>query len=106
MQSGYAPFFFSSAVLLDGKTVVVEGGEYNNGQSVWTTIGSQGTVTPFGGVTWVVNSPPTGWSTIGDAQSRSSGRWNLLPVELLHQADRLSHCRKHLDRWSQRPGSP
>jgi len=69
MQSGYAPFFFSSAVLLDGKTVVVEGGEYNNGQSVWTTIGSQGTVTPFGGVTWVVNSPPTGWSTIGDAQS-------------------------------------
>ncbi len=69
MQSGYAPFFFSSQVMLDGKTVVVEGGEYNNGQSVWTTIGSLGTVTPFGGVTWVANTPPTGWSTIGDAQS-------------------------------------
>ncbi len=69
MQSGYAPFFFSSAVLTDGKTVVVEGGEYNNGSSSWTTIGSQGTVTPWGGMTWVVNSPPSGWSTIGDAQS-------------------------------------
>ncbi len=70
MQSGYAPFFFSSAVLLDGKTIVVEGGEYNNGQGVWTTIGSQGTYTPFTpNLTWVVNNPPTGWSTIGDAES-------------------------------------
>jgi len=69
MQSGYAPFFFSSVVMLDGKTVLAEGGEYNNGQSVWTTLGSLGTVTPFGGMTWVANSPPTGWSTIGDAES-------------------------------------
>jgi hypothetical protein len=69
MQSGYAPFFFSSTVFLDGKTVLIEGGEYNNGSAVWTTIGSLGTVTPFGGVTWVVNAPPSGWSTIGDAQS-------------------------------------
>jgi hypothetical protein len=58
MQSGYAPFFFSSAVLLDGKTIVAEGGEYNNGQGVWTTLGSQGTLTPFGSLSWVANSPP------------------------------------------------
>jgi len=69
MQSGYAPFFFSSAVMLDGTTIVVEGGEYNNGSAVWTTIGSRGTLTPFGSISWVVNSPPSGWSTIGDAQS-------------------------------------
>ena len=69
MQSGYAPFFFSSAVMLDGKTVLIEGGEYNNGSAVWTTIGSRGTVTPWGGVSWVVNAPPSGWGTIGDAQS-------------------------------------
>ena len=37
MQSGYAPWFFGSQVLLDGKTIVVEGGEYNSGSSVWTT---------------------------------------------------------------------
>jgi hypothetical protein len=69
MQSGYSPFFFSSAVMLDGKTVLAEGGEYNNGQSVWTTLGSLGTLTPFAGITWVANTPPTGWSTIGDAES-------------------------------------
>lgn len=69
MQSGYAPFFFSTQVMLDGKTVVAEGGEYNNGQSVWTTLGSVGTVVPFGAITWAANAPPTGWGTIGDAQS-------------------------------------
>ncbi len=70
MQSGYSPFFFSSAVLTDGKTIVIEGGEYNNGQAVWTTIGSQGTYTPFvPNLTWVVNTPPTGWARIGDAQA-------------------------------------
>jgi hypothetical protein len=69
MQSGYSPFFFSSVVMLDGKTVLIEGGEYNNGQAVWTTLGSLGTVTPFGAVTWVSNSPPSGWGTIGDAQN-------------------------------------
>ena len=69
MQAGYAPFFFSSAILIDGKTIVVEGGEYNNGQAVWTNLGSIGTLTPFGGITWTANSPPSGWSNIGDAQS-------------------------------------
>ena len=67
--AGYAPFFFSTAVMPDGKTVIAEGGEYNNGQSVWTTLGSVGTLTPFAGITWAANTPPTGWSTIGDAQS-------------------------------------
>lgn len=69
MQSGYGPFFFSSAVLIDGKTIVAEGGEYNNGNASWTTLGAQGTVTPWGGMTWAANAPPTGWGTIGDAQS-------------------------------------
>ncbi len=69
MQSGYSPFYFSSAVFLDGKTVIAEGGEYNNGQSVWTTLGAVGTVTPWGGMTWAANSPPSGWGTIGDAES-------------------------------------
>lgn len=69
MQSGYAPFFFSSGVLLDGRTILTEGGEYNNGNAVWTTLGALGTLTPFGAISWVSNSPPTGWGTIGDAQS-------------------------------------
>jgi hypothetical protein len=77
LQSGYAPFFFGTALLLDGKTFVVEGGEYNNGQAVWTTLGAIGTVTPFGGISFVANAPPSGWSTIGDAQNvvLSDGRY-------------------------------
>ncbi len=49
--------------------VVIEGGEYNQGVGVWTTLGAVGTIVPFGGVSWVLNNPPAGWSTIGDAES-------------------------------------
>lgn len=69
MQADYGPFFFSAAVMLDGKTVIIEGGEYNFGSAVWTTKGSVGTVTPWGGMTWAANNPPSGWTTIGDAQA-------------------------------------
>jgi hypothetical protein len=69
MTADYAPFFFSSVVMLDGKTLLVEGGEYNFGAAQWTTKGNLGTVTPWGGITFVSNTPPTGWSTIGDAQN-------------------------------------
>jgi hypothetical protein len=68
LQSGYAPWFFGSQVLLDGKTIVVEGGEYNSGSSVWTTLGSIGTISG-NTITWVKNNPPSGWSTLGDAES-------------------------------------
>ena len=69
LQAGYAPIYFGSQVLLDGRHVAVEGGEYNNGTSAWTNLGSYGTITPFGNVSWVANSPPTGWANIGDAES-------------------------------------
>jgi len=81
MQAGYSPFFFSSAVFLNGTTIIVEGGEYNNGSAVWTTIGSLGTLTPFGGINWTSNAPPSGWSTIGDAQN------SLLPNGMYIQAN-------------------
>lgn len=69
MTSNYSPFFFSSVVMLDGVTVLAEGGEYNFGSAVWTNLGNLGTVTPWGGLTWVANNPPSGWSRIGDAES-------------------------------------
>jgi hypothetical protein len=56
-------------VLLDGRHVVIEGGEYNQGTAVWTTLGAVGTIPPFGDITWTLNSPPAGWGTIGDAES-------------------------------------
>jgi len=70
LPSNYGPFYFGSQVLLNGKQVVIEGGEYNLGTAIWTTMGAIGTVTPFSGpLSWVANAPPSGWSTVGDAQS-------------------------------------
>jgi hypothetical protein len=67
---GYGPLYYGSQVLLNGRQVVIEGGEYNFGSAVWTTMGAIGTVTPFSGpLSWTANAPPVGWTTIGDAQS-------------------------------------
>jgi len=60
--------FFGSQVLLDGKTIAVEGGEYNNGSDAWTTLGALGTISGST-ITWAKNSPPSGWGNIGDAES-------------------------------------
>jgi FG-GAP-like repeat len=68
MPAGYAPRFFSSAVLPDGR-VIVEGGEYNNTgscASAWTNLGA--IYDPLLN-TWTSVSPPAGWTHIGDAQS-------------------------------------
>jgi len=70
LQSGYGPLYYGGSVFLDGKTVIIEGGEYNFGASVWTNLGAIGTYAPFtGAITWVGNNPPTGWANIGDAES-------------------------------------
>jgi hypothetical protein len=69
LPAGYQPIYFGSQILLDGRHVVIEGGEYNMGTAVWTTLGAVGTITPFGNVSWVSNAPPAGWGTIGDAES-------------------------------------
>ncbi len=66
MPAGYAPRFFSSAVLPDGR-VIVEGGEYNTGcTAVWTNLGA--IYNPLDN-TWTSVTPPAGWGYIGDAQS-------------------------------------
>ena len=65
LVSNYGPLFFASAVLPDGR-VIVEGGEQNFAQYVWTNKGA--IYDPIGNV-WTPMNPPSGWSTIGDAQS-------------------------------------
>jgi hypothetical protein len=61
----YAPQYDASAILPDGR-VIVEGGEYNNGQAVWTSMGA--IYDPVAD-TWTAVSPPSGWSNIGDSES-------------------------------------
>jgi hypothetical protein len=63
--AGYSPLYHGSAVLPDGR-VIIEGGEYNFGNAVWTNMGA--IYDPLTD-TWTSVNPPTGWSTIGDAQS-------------------------------------
>lgn len=63
MPSGYAPFDFAGGVLADGK-LLVEGGEYNNGDDVESNLGA--IYDPVAN-TWTSVAPPSGWTQIGDA---------------------------------------
>ncbi|HTR52904.1 MAG TPA: hypothetical protein VMJ10_19450 [Kofleriaceae bacterium] len=63
LPDGYAPLYYASAVLPDGR-VIAEGGEYDGGPMVWTTRGA--IYDPIAN-TWSALQPPTGWSSIGDA---------------------------------------
>ena len=67
MQAGYAPLYFSSAVLPDGR-VIVEGGEYECSSGSCNVVDeTQGAIYNPLTDTWAVMSPPAGWTTIGDA---------------------------------------
>jgi hypothetical protein len=74
MPSGYSPLYFASQVLPDGQHVVVNGGEYLNCNAVWT---NKGAIYDSVANTWTNVPPPSGWTSIGDAQSvvRTDGQY-------------------------------
>jgi hypothetical protein len=63
MPSNYAPLYFASAVLADGR-VIVEGGEYNFLSQDETNLGA--IYDPVKNK-WTNVNPPSGWSEIGDS---------------------------------------
>jgi hypothetical protein len=63
LPAGYTPLYHATAVLPDGR-VIIEGGEYNALQPVWT---NQGAIYDPKANTWTLVNPPSGWTTIGDA---------------------------------------
>ncbi len=84
LDVSYQPLYFSSQTLLNAVNhgnstdcpsgqqqcgqVILEGGEYNANQGVWTNQGVIGTYSPFtGGIQFSSNAPPAGWISIGDA---------------------------------------
>ncbi len=69
LPGSYAPLYYGSEVLTDGK-LIINGGEYNNNNAVWTTLGA--IYDPVKNK-WTSVTPPTGWTTIGDAQSTLLG---------------------------------
>src|SRR5579864_2126566 len=65
MPAGYDPDWFASAVLPDGR-LLVEGGEVNQAVTNETNLGA--IYDPVANL-WTAVSPPSGWTTIGDAPS-------------------------------------
>ena len=65
LPAGYAPRFFSSAILSDGR-LIIEGGEYNGAacKDVETNLGA---IYDPRADTWTPAPAPTGWKEIGDA---------------------------------------
>jgi hypothetical protein len=67
MPAGYAPRFFASGVLPDGR-MIVEGGEYN-GQNCDDVETTKGAIYDPKSDQWTSVAPPAGWTTVGDAES-------------------------------------
>jgi hypothetical protein len=65
LPSGYAPLYFASAMLADGRIVIL-GGEYNFGNFVLT---NQGAIYDPVADTWTSLAAPAGWGYIGDSPS-------------------------------------
>jgi hypothetical protein len=62
--AGYSPLYSATSILPDGK-VIVEGGEYNAGNTAFTTDGAL--YDPVAD-SWMRIHPPITWGTIGDAE--------------------------------------
>jgi hypothetical protein len=65
LPTGYSPDAFASAVLADGR-LLIEGGEYNQGQFAFTNLGA--VYDPLKNA-WTKLAPPKGWKFIGDSPS-------------------------------------
>ena len=63
LPAGYVPDAFASAVLADGRLVII-GGEYNNGNF---TLTNQGAIYDPATNKWTMVAPPANWSYIGDS---------------------------------------
>jgi hypothetical protein len=86
MSSSYQPLYYASAVLPDGR-VIVEGGEYNTGCSTEVWLANGAIYDPVAN-TWHSVSPPSGWTSIGDAPSAvlANGTFMLGQIAGIHSA--------------------
>jgi hypothetical protein len=101
LPSGYAPLYFASAILPDGR-MIVEGGEYNgtNPNPAETNLGA--IYTPSTN-TWKAVAPPAGWTMIGDAQSDLLPSGTFMMAQITSGADALFNASTLS--WKQIPGT-
>jgi len=88
LPTGYAPEYYGSAVLPDGR-VVIMGGEYN---------GVGGPPADHGAIynpvtnTWARVNPPTGWTGIGDGQTVVLASGKLMLAQALQKIGSNIYC--------------
>jgi len=87
LPTGYVPDAFASAVLADGRLVIV-GGEYNSGNFALT---NQGAIYDPAANTWTTLTPPKGWGYIGDSPA------SVLPNGKFLVGDKLTKQMAELD---------
>jgi hypothetical protein len=68
LPAGYAPLYYASAVLADGRLVVM-GGEYNYVGNTTQSDTNLGAIYDPKSNTWTSLAAPAGWANIGDAPS-------------------------------------
>src|ERR1700676_536358 len=83
LPSGYSPLYFASAVLADGRLVIV-GGEYNFFNFVLT---NQGAIYDPKANTWTPLGHPKGWAHIGDSPAVVLPDGKLLVGSKLNKSD-------------------
>lgn len=89
LPSGYGPLYYASAVLPDGRVVVI-GGEYNFGSQIWTKLGAIYTPTTN---TWKSLNAPSGWGNVGDAQSIILSKGTMMIADALTSQEALLNAK-------------
>ena len=84
MRSDYGPLYYASAVLMDGRVVVI-GGEYNFNTAAWTNLGA--VYDPVAN-SWTNLAAPAGFTQMGDAQCvvLSDGKFMVADATAFHTA--------------------
>jgi hypothetical protein len=97
LPSGYNPLYFGSQVLPLGGYVTVMGGEYNACSAVWTNLGAY-----YNPKTnkWGTLAAPSGWTTIGDAQSIMLPTGNLMQANCCTTQEAIMTVSKGKPVWT------
>jgi hypothetical protein len=86
LPAGYRPEYFSSAIVSDGRLIVI-GGEYDGGNRQVET--AQGAIYSPDTNTWTSLAAPPGWFDVGDAQSTVLADGSLLLANIYGDTDAL-----------------
>ncbi|MGH6890092.1 MAG: hypothetical protein ACREHF_13010 [Rhizomicrobium sp.] len=81
LPAGYVPLYFASAVLSDGRVVII-GGEYNNNEFAFSNLGA---VYDPAKNAWTRLAHPRGWRFIGDSPSAVLADGRFMVGEKMHK---------------------